>query len=64
MVVFTVFEFIRKPWEGREQEIEKAIQQQANNIFDSISSYEDFDRNLKDNNDTYSTVEYNKIIEK
>jgi len=25
MVVFTVFEFIRKPWEGREQEIEKAI---------------------------------------
>lgn len=26
MVVFTVFEFIRKPWEGKELEIEKAIQ--------------------------------------
>lgn len=39
MVVFTVFEFIRKPWEGKELEVERAIQQQANNLFESISSY-------------------------
>jgi hypothetical protein len=39
MVVFTVFEFIRKPWDGKELEIEKALQQQANNLFESISSY-------------------------
>lgn len=25
MIVFTVFEFIRKPWEGKEQEAEIAI---------------------------------------
>jgi len=39
MVVFTTFEFIRKPWVGRESEVEKALQQNANNIFESISSF-------------------------
>lgn len=39
MVVFTAFEFIRKPWDGKELEIEKALQEQANNLFESISSY-------------------------
>jgi hypothetical protein len=38
MIIYTTFEFVRKPWEGKELEIEKAIQQQANNIFESISS--------------------------
>jgi hypothetical protein len=27
MVLFTTFEFIRKPWEGKELEVEKAVQQ-------------------------------------
>lgn len=39
MIVFTVFEFIRKPWEGKEHAATLALQQQANNLFDSISSY-------------------------
>eukprot|EP00347_Sterkiella_histriomuscorum_P016017 403354814 len=39
MVVFTVFEFIRKPWEGKEHAATIALQQQANNLLDSISSY-------------------------
>jgi len=39
MVMFTTFEFIRKPWVGRESEVEKALQQNANNIFESISSF-------------------------
>jgi len=38
VTVFSVFEFIRKPWEGREIEIEKVKQEQMNHIFDSISS--------------------------
>ena len=38
MILFTTFEFIRKPWEGKELEVEKAAQQQANNLFESISS--------------------------
>lgn len=44
MILFTTFEFIRKPWEGKELEIEKAIIQQANNFFDSISVYQDIDK--------------------
>lgn len=39
MILFTVFEFIRKPWEGKELEAEKIAQLQANHLFDSISSY-------------------------
>jgi len=38
MVLFTTFEFIRKPWEGKELEIEKIMQLQADKLFDSISS--------------------------
>lgn len=38
MVLFTTFEFIRKPWEGRELEAERIISQQGNNMFESISS--------------------------
>lgn len=39
MVVFTVFEFIRKPWEGKELPQEQALNQMATNLFDTISSY-------------------------
>ena len=35
----TYFEFIRKPWEGKELEQERIIQENQNNIFDSISSF-------------------------
>jgi hypothetical protein len=38
MILFTTFEFIRKPWEGKEQEYELIINQQVNNLFESISS--------------------------
>lgn len=39
MILFTVFEFIRKPWEGRELEVEKIALQNQNNLFESISSF-------------------------
>jgi hypothetical protein len=39
MVVFTVFEFIRKPWHGKEMAVEVAMRQQAENLFESISSF-------------------------
>jgi hypothetical protein len=40
MVLITTFEFIRKPWEGLEQEAERVMQETANNMFGSISSYD------------------------
>lgn len=40
LVLITTFEFIRKPWEGVELEEEKIIQEQAQNLFDTISSFE------------------------
>ena len=41
MMVFTVFEFIRKPWEGKEQKAEIILQQQANNFLGDISTYDE-----------------------
>jgi len=41
VVLFTVFEFIRKPWDGKELEIERVQHMQENNILDSISSDDD-----------------------
>lgn len=38
MVLFTTFEFIRKPWEGKELLAERVITQHNNNYFESISS--------------------------
>ena len=43
MVVLTMFEFVRKPWDGKEMEIEKVINLNHNNIFDSLSSYNNSD---------------------
>lgn len=43
MILFTIFEFIRKPWEGKELEIEKIQSVQQNNLFESISSMHTFD---------------------
>jgi uncharacterized membrane protein YjdF len=40
MIIFTLFEFIRKPWDGKETQVDNIIGQQVNNFFDSISSYE------------------------
>lgn len=50
MILFTTFEFIRKPWDGKELEVEKITQQQANNFFESISSMHTDDefRNIND----------------
>lgn len=39
MVILTMLEFVRKPWDGKEMEIEKVINLNHNNIFDSLSSY-------------------------
>jgi len=39
MTIFTIFEFIRKPWEGLEHKAEMDIQAHENNLFESISSY-------------------------
>ena len=38
MILFSLFEFIRKPWEGRELDIELAANAQQNNILDSFAS--------------------------
>lgn len=38
MAIITTFEFFRKPWEGQERELERTIQDQQNNVLDSISS--------------------------
>jgi hypothetical protein len=40
MVILTMLEFVRNPWDGKEMEIEKIINMNHNNIFDSLSSYE------------------------
>jgi hypothetical protein len=38
MILFTTFEFIRKPWEGKELESERVLGQVGERMFESISS--------------------------
>ena len=41
IVLLTIFEFMRRPWEGVELEIEKALEQQQNKILeDEITAYD------------------------
>ena len=48
MVLFTTFEFIRKPWQGKELEVEKIASLQQHNLFESISSFSFDDANKYD----------------
>ena len=41
IVLLTVFELMRRPWEGIELEVEKVLELEQNKLFDnSISAYE------------------------
>jgi len=33
VIIVTIFEFMRKPWDGIENELERALEQQNNNLF-------------------------------
>lgn len=47
MVLFTTFEFIRKPWDGKEHEVEVIRKTQENNLFESISSMHTYDEETR-----------------
>jgi uncharacterized membrane protein YjdF len=66
MIIFTLFEFIRKPWEGKETQIDNIIGQQVNNFFDDISSYKSgFEKtsliNKLDGSRDYDNEKLNKV---
>ena len=64
MILFTTFEFIRKPWEGKELEIERITQLIDNNLFDSISAYTDIDKDNQDVGGTFTNDGANAINKK
>jgi hypothetical protein len=38
VIIFTIFEFMRRPWDGIENDLERALEQQNNNLFNQSLS--------------------------